>query len=68
MPPADSPVPYGLRTTDAAQALAHTVLACYPAAFCVDPAGVRPLQVGIHREIALALDVPRVVVREMMRR
>ncbi len=68
MPTQDVKPPYWLQISEAAQTLAHTLLERYPATFCADPAAVRPLKIGIDRDIQQALDVPPTVVTEVMRR
>ena len=50
MPTQDVKPPYWLQISEAAQTLAHTLLERYPAAFCAEPAAVRPLKIGIDRE------------------
>jgi hypothetical protein len=68
MPTPDVKPPYWLQTSEAAQTLAHILLAQYPAAFGAEPAAVRPLKIGIDRDMQQALDVPRQVVSEVLRR
>lgn len=66
MPTPDVKPSYGLQTSEAAQTLAQTLLERYPAAFHVDAAAVRPLQIRIDRDIRQALGVPRQVVSEVL--
>ena len=68
MPTQDVTPPGWLQISEAAQTLAHTLLEQYPAAFCAEPAAVRPLKIGIDRDIQQALDVGPQVVSEVMRR
>ena len=68
MPTPDVKPPYWLQISEAAQTLAHILLAQYPAAFYAEPAAVRPLKIGIDRDIQQALDVLRKVVSEVLRR
>ena len=65
MPTQDVKPPYWLQISEAAQTLAHTLLERYPAAFCAEPAAVRPLKIGIDRDIRQALDVTPKVVTEV---
>jgi ProQ/FINO family len=67
MPPQDVKPPYWLQISEAAQTLAHTLLERYPAAFCAEPAAVRPLKIGIDHDIRQALDVGPTVVSEVLR-
>ena len=68
MPTQDVKPPYWLQISEAVQTLAHTLLERYPEAFCAEPAGVRPLKIGIDRDIRQALEVSPKVVTEVMRR
>jgi ProQ/FINO family len=67
MPTQDVKPPYWLQISEAAQTLAHTLLERYPAAFCAEPAAVRPLKIGIDHDIRQALDVGPTVVSEVLR-
>src|SRR5712664_649029 len=67
MPTQDTAAPYWLQGSAAAQTLARTVLARYPAAFHAEGAAVRPLKIGIDHDIRQALDVTPRVVSEVLR-
>src|SRR2546428_11668955 len=67
MPTQDTAAPYWLQGSAAAQTLARTLLARYPAAFHTEAAAVRPLKIGIDHDIQQALDVAPRVVSEVLR-
>ncbi len=67
MPTPDTASPYWLQGSAAAQTLARTLLERYPAAFCAEPAAVRPLKIGIDHDIRQATDVAPRVVSEVLR-
>src|SRR5712691_9319136 len=67
MPTQDTAAPYWLQGSAAAQTLARTLLARYPAAFHAEAAAVRPLKIGIDHDIQQALDVASKVVSEVLR-
>ena len=66
MPTPDVTPPYWLQISEAAQTLAYTLLERYPAAFGADPAAVRPLKIGIDRDIQQALGVAPKLVHEVL--
>ena len=66
MPTQDPAPPGWLQISEAAQTLACTLLERYPAAFCADPAAVRPLKIGIDRDIQQALGVAPKIVHEVL--
>ena len=57
MPLQDPPLPGWMQGSPAVQTLARTLLARYPAAFRAAGAEVRPLKIGIDRDLQQALDV-----------
>jgi hypothetical protein len=67
MPTQDTQLPGWLQGSAAAQTLARTLLARYPAAFHTEAAAVRPLKIGIDHDIQQALDVAPRVVSEVLR-
>ena len=67
MPTQDTQLPGWLQGSAAAQTLARTLLARYPAAFHTAAAAVRPLKIGIDHDIQQALDVAPRVVSEVLR-
>ena len=66
MPPQDPPLPGWLQGSPAVQTLARTLLARYPAAFRAEGSEVRPLKIGIDRDIQQALDVNPAVLRTVL--
>jgi hypothetical protein len=66
MPPQDPPLPGWMQGSPAVQTLARTLLARYPAAFRAAGAEVRPLKIGIDRDLQQALDVNPAVLRTVL--
>jgi hypothetical protein len=66
MPPQDTPLPGWMQGSPAVQTLARTLLARYPAAFRAEGAEVRPLKIGIDRDLQQALDVNPAVLRTVL--
>ena len=66
MPPQDTTLPGWMQGSPAVQALARTLLARYPAAFRAEGAEVRPLKIGIDRDLQQALDVDPAVLRTVL--
>jgi sRNA-binding protein len=67
MPPQDTSLPGWMQGSPAVQTLARTLLARYPAAFRAAGAEVRPLKIGIDRDLQQALDVDPAVLRTVLR-
>lgn len=67
MPPQDTPLPGWQHGPPAVQALAQTLLERYPAALQAESAAVRPLKIGIDRDLQQALDVEPSVLRRVLR-
>jgi sRNA-binding protein len=66
MPPQDPTRPGWMQGAPAVQTLARTLLARYPAAFRAEGAEVRPLKIGIDRDLQQALDVDPAVLRTVL--
>ena len=66
MPPQDPPLPGWMQGAPAVQTFARTLLARYPAAFRAEGAEVRPLKIGIDRDLQQALDVDPAVLRTVL--
>src|SRR2546423_246938 len=66
MSPQDPPLPGWMQGSPAVQTLARTLLARYPAAFRAEGAEVRPLKIGIDRDLQQALDVDPAVLRTVL--
>src|SRR5688572_15723381 len=66
MPPQDPPLPGWMQGSPAVQTLARTLLARYPAVFRAEGAEVRPLKIGIDRDLQQALDVHPAVLRTVL--
>jgi hypothetical protein len=66
MPPQAPPLPGWMQGSPAVQTLARTLLARYPAAFRAEGAEVRPLKIGIDRDLQQALDVNPAVLRTVL--
>jgi hypothetical protein len=66
MPPQDTTLPGWMQGAPAVQTLARTLLARYPAAFRAEGAEVRPLKIGIDRDLQQALDVDPAVLRTVL--
>src|SRR4029450_7590096 len=66
MPPQDPTLPGWMQGAPAVQTLARTLLARYPAAFRAAGAAVRPLKIGIDRDLQQALDVDPAVLRTVL--
>ena len=66
MPPQDTTLPGWMQGSPAVQTLARTLLARYPAAFRAEGAEVRPLKIGIDRDLQQALDVDPAVLRTVL--
>src|SRR3954464_6914569 len=66
MPPQDTLLPGWMQGSPAVQTLARTLLARYPAAFRAEGAEVRPLKIGIDRDLQQALDVNPAVLRTVL--
>src|SRR5262245_6013303 len=66
MPPQDTTLPGWMQGAPAVQTLARTLLARYPAAFRAAGAEVRPLKIGIDRDLQQALDVDPAVLRTVL--
>jgi hypothetical protein len=67
MPPQDTSLPGWLQGSPAVQTLARTLLTRYPAAFRAEGSEVRPLKIGIARDLQQALDVHPAVLRTVLR-
>src|SRR5256714_6632566 len=66
MPLQDTTLPGWMQGSPAVQTLARTLLARYPAAFRAEGAAVRPLKIGIDRDLQQALDVDPAVLRTVL--
>ena len=66
MPPQDTTRPGWMQGSPAVQTFARTLLARYPAAFRAEGAEVRPLKIGIDRDLQQALDVDPAVLRTVL--
>jgi sRNA-binding protein len=66
MPLQDTTLPGWMQGSPAVQTLARTLLARYPAAFRAEGAEVRPLKIGIDRDLQQALDVDPAVLRTVL--
>src|ERR671933_343063 len=66
MPPQDTTLPGWMQGSPAVQTLARTLLARYPGAFRAEGAEVRPLKIGIDRDLQQALDVDPAVLRTVL--
>ena len=66
MPLQDTLLPGWMQGSPAVQTLARTLLARYPAAFRAEGAEVRPLKIGIDRDLQQALDVDPAVLRTVL--
>ena len=66
MLPQDPTLPGWMQGAPAVQTLARTLLARYPAAFRAEGAEVRPLKIGIDRDLQQALDVDPAVLRTVL--
>src|SRR5215211_3073068 len=67
MPLQDTTLPGWMQGSPAVQTLARTLLARYPAAFRAEGSEVRPLKIGIDRDLQQALDVDPAVLRTVLR-
>src|SRR5215475_12212395 len=66
MPTQDTTLPGWMQGSPAVQTFARTLLARYPAAFRAAGAEVRPLKIGIDRDLQQALDVDPAVLRTVL--